>query len=102
MFPRIDMKKEDAAVNESVNQEKPAVAEKTEEKKENEYITIDDFARMDLRVAEVISCEKMPKADKLLVLRLKVGDSERTVVSGIAQYYQPEDLIGKRWFWWLT
>jgi len=51
---------------------------------------------MDLRVAEVISCEKMPKADKLLVLRLKVGDSERTVVSGIAQYYQPEDLIGKK------
>jgi len=49
-----------------------------------------------LRVAEVISCEKMPKADKLLVLRLKVGDSERTVVSGIAQYYQPEDLIGKK------
>ncbi len=96
LFPRIDMKKEDTAVNESVNQEKPAVAEKTEEKKENEYITIDDFARMDLRVAEVISCEKMPKADKLLVLRLKVGDSERTVVSGIAQYYQPEDLIGKK------
>ncbi|HOB11861.1 MAG TPA: methionine--tRNA ligase [Syntrophomonadaceae bacterium] len=97
LFPRIDMKKEDTAVNESVhnepvNPEKPAV----EEKKEDQYITIDEFARMDLRVAEVIACEKMPKADKLLILRLKVGDSERTVVSGIAQYYQPEDLIGKK------
>lgn len=92
LFPRIDTKKEDAAVNESVNPEKPV----EEEKKDDQYITIDEFARMDLRVAEVIACEKMPKADKLLVLRLKVGDSERTVVSGIAQHYQPEDLIGKK------
>jgi len=101
LFPRIE-KKEDAAVNETmnnepVNQEKPAGEEnKAEERKEEQYITIDEFARMDLRVAEVIACEKMPKADKLLVLRLKVGDSERTVVSGIAQYYQPEELVGKK------
>lgn len=51
---------------------------------------------MDLRVAEVIGCEKMEKADKLLILRLKVGEEERTVVSGIAQHYTPEDLIGKK------
>lgn len=89
LFPRIDMKKEEATVTEPINSEKPSVAD-------NNYITIEDFARMDLRVAEVIACQKMPKADKLLILRLRVGDSERTVVSGIAQYYQPEELIGKK------
>ena len=51
---------------------------------------------MDLRIAEVIGCEKMEKADKLLILKLKVGEEERTVVSGIAQHYTPEDLIGKK------
>lgn len=60
------------------------------------YITIDDFAKMELRVAEVIACEKMEKADKLLILKVRLGDEERTVVSGIAQHYAPEDLIGKK------
>ncbi len=63
---------------------------------EPEYISIEEFARLDLKVAEVIACEKMKKADKLLILTLKVGEEERTVVSGIAQYYQPEELIGKK------
>ena len=89
LFPRIDNKKEANAVTEPVKPEKPA-------DEDNNYITIEDFARLDLRVAEVIACEKMPKADKLLILRLRVGDGERTVVSGIAQHYQPEDLIGKK------
>lgn len=89
LFPRIDIKKEATAVNEQIDPEKPAV-------EDNNIITIEDFARLDLRVAEVIACEKMPKADKLLILRLRVGDSERTVVSGIAHHYQPEDLIGKK------
>ncbi|MEN6391921.1 MAG: methionine--tRNA ligase subunit beta, partial [Syntrophomonas sp.] len=60
------------------------------------YISIEDFARLDLKVAEVIACEKMKKADKLLILRLKVGEEERTVVSGIAKHYQPEELVGKK------
>lgn len=92
LFPRIDLKnQEEATVSQPSEQKKEAPAIK-----ETDYITIEDFARLDLRVAEVISCEKMPKADKLLVLKLRVGDSERTVVSGIAQYYKPEDLIGKK------
>jgi methionyl-tRNA synthetase len=89
LFPRIDLTKEETTVTEPSNSEQKAVEEK-------DFITIEDFARMDLRVAEVIACEKMPKADKLLVLKLRVGDSERTVVSGIAQHYKPEDLIGKK------
>lgn len=59
-------------------------------------ISIDDFAKIDLRVAEVIACEKVEKTDKLLKLQVKIGDEERTVVSGIALHYEPADLIGKK------
>lgn len=98
LFPRIDIKTlEEKEMNE-VKEEKPevkaeAAAPATPEK---EYISIDDFAKVDLRVAEVISCEKMEKADKLLILRVKVGEEERTVVSGIAKAYKPEELVGKK------
>ena len=61
----------------------------------DEEIDIEDFARMDLRTATVLACEKVPKSNKLLKFRLKVGDEERTVVSGVAKYYEPEDLVGK-------
>ncbi|MER3479630.1 MAG: methionine--tRNA ligase [Meiothermus sp.] len=59
-------------------------------------ITMDDFAKVELRVAEVIKAEKHPRADKLLVLTLDVGDHTRQVVSGIAQFYTPERLVGKK------
>ena len=58
-------------------------------------IALDDFAKIDLRVARVVACEKVPKADKLLKLTLDVGAEQRTVVSGIAGAYQPEQLIGR-------
>ena len=60
------------------------------------FITIDDFFRTQLRVAEVTACEKVEKADKLLKLTLKVGEETRTVVSGIAKYYTPEEMVGKK------
>ena len=56
---------------------------------------IEDFERIDLRVCQVIACEKVKKADKLLQLTVKVGAEERTVVSGIAKFYQPDELVGK-------
>ncbi|MDD4587616.1 MAG: methionine--tRNA ligase [Heliobacteriaceae bacterium] len=59
-------------------------------------ITLDDFSRLDLRVVEVVAAKKVPKADKLLELQVKLGDEVRTVVSGIAQHYTPEELVGKR------
>lgn len=59
-------------------------------------ITIDDFKKVELRTAEVIFAEKVKGADKLLHLKLKVGQTERTIVAGIAQFYEPEKLIGKR------
>jgi len=101
LFPRIDIKTlEENEVEENKAPVEPVKEEKTvpvaEVKEEKIYITIEEFAKMDLRVAEVIGCEKMEKADKLLILKLKVGEEERTVVSGIAQHYTPEALIGKK------
>ncbi|WP_043801553.1 methionine--tRNA ligase [Deinococcus gobiensis] len=59
-------------------------------------ISIDDFARIDLRIAEVVACEAVPKADKLLKLTVKLGDETRTVVSGIRKWYEPEALVGRK------
>ncbi|MBQ4153367.1 MAG: methionine--tRNA ligase subunit beta, partial [Oscillospiraceae bacterium] len=59
-------------------------------------IGIEDFAKVELRVAEVKACEKVEKSDKLLKLQLDDGAGMRQVVSGIAQWYTPEDLIGKK------
>jgi len=71
----------------------PTVPEETTVKSE---ITYDDFAKMDLRIAEIKAAEKVEKADKLLKLTLNVGGEERTVVSGIALHFQPENIVGKQ------
>lgn len=83
LFPKLEAKTE-------------SVQAKTEPRPGNSQIGIDDFAKVDFRVAEVVKAEKHPKADKLLVLTLNVGDHTRQVVSGIAQYYTPESLVGKK------
>ncbi len=59
-------------------------------------ITIDDFAKVELRVAKVLVCERIPKADKLLRLEVDLGYEQRQILSGIAEWYTPEDLIGRR------
>lgn len=59
-------------------------------------ITIDDFAKVELRVAKVLVCERIPKADKLLRLEVDLGYEKRQILSGIAEWYTPEDLIGRR------
>ena len=59
-------------------------------------ITYDDFARVELRVAEVLTAEKVKKADKLLKLTIRVGEEERTLVAGVAEHYTPEELVGKK------
>lgn len=97
LFPRIDIKTlEDPKVEEKIVNTEVAAEKTAAQAEEKTYITIDEFAKLDLRVAEVIACEKMPKADKLLILKVKLGEEERTVVSGIAQHYSPEDLVGKK------
>ncbi|MEO4004018.1 methionine--tRNA ligase [Flavobacterium sp. CAU 1735] len=63
---------------------------------QKEVATFDDFAKLDLRVGTIVSAEKMPKANKLLVLKVDTGLDVRTIVSGIAEHFAPEDIIGKR------
>jgi methionyl-tRNA synthetase len=58
-------------------------------------ITLDDFARIELRVARVLAAERVPKADKLLQLQVDLGDHQRTVLAGVAEYYVPEQLVGR-------
>lgn len=63
---------------------------------QKEETTFDDFVKMDLRVGTILEAEKMPKADKLLVLKVDTGIDVRTVVSGIAEHFSPEEVVGKR------
>ncbi len=63
---------------------------------EKQYITIDDFAKVELRVAQVLVAERIPKADKLLRLEVDLGYEKRQILAGIAQYYEPEKLIGRK------
>lgn len=106
IFPRLEIEKELVILNDA-NQAlidkraKGKKVEKMDEIKEIveekiEEVTIDDFDKIKLKVAEVISCENHPKADKLYVLQLKIGEEQRQVVSGIKEFYSPEDLVGKK------
>lgn len=106
LFPRIEVTEAGetviAATKKTAAKAIKAEAPKVEAKKEAKLaaaaageITIDDFAKIDLRVATVVAAERVPKTDKLIKLQVKIGDEERTIVSGIAQHYEPENLIGK-------
>lgn len=99
IFPRLDPEVEIVYIRDQMSITAPK--EKQEEKPaevedETEEITIDDFAKIDLRVATVLACERIPKADKLLKFQLDLGSEKRQVVSGIAEHYEPEELIGEK------
>lgn len=85
IFPRIDVKKELVAIE-----------EKAKEEKKIDYITIEEFAKIQLRVAEILEAERVEGSDKLIKMKLKVGEETRQIVGGIARYYTPEELIGKK------
>ena len=103
LFQRIDIEKElkimDGILDE---QKKLAQTQSKEEKKvENvvdiQQITIDDFAKIVLKVGKVVECQKVEKADKLLCSKIDLGEEQpRTIVSGIAKYYSPEEMVGKQ------
>ena len=101
IFPRIDVEKEIEELN-AIIQENAAKAQAKEQNKANSQdkleglalIGIDDFAKVELRTANIIACEPVKKSKKLLKLTLNDGTGERTVASGIAQFYKPDDLIG--------
>ncbi len=85
LFPRVDL----AALNESLETKEEPLEHKPE-------VTIDDFAKLEFRVAEVVKAEAHPKADKLLILSVKLGFETRTIVSGIKKWYDPDALAGKK------
>ena len=107
LFPRLDIQKEierDAPAEEPKKEEKKPAA-KPEKKAEKKHetpdfpaeIAFDDFCKCKMQVARVLSCEKVEKSNKLLQFRLSFGkDGERTILSGIAKYYKPEELVGKQ------
>ncbi|MBQ7656115.1 MAG: methionine--tRNA ligase subunit beta, partial [Clostridia bacterium] len=108
LFPRIDVKKELEILSggdkkeekaEAKQEKKEQKAEKKEKKKEEipeGCIGFGDFEKVKTRVARVLECERVEKSEKLLKFRLSLGYEERTVLSGIAKFHNPEDLIGKK------
>lgn len=109
LFPRIDVAKElellEAEKQAALEHAKELAAKDelpapTDEEKtvftQRDLIQFEDFEKVQLVVAKVLKCEKVPKADKLLMSTLKVGDTERVVVSGIAKFYTPEEMVGKK------
>lgn len=109
LFPRIDVAKElellEAEKQAALEHAKEIAAKDelpapTDEEKtvftQRDLIQFEDFEKVQLVVAKVLKCEKVPKADKLLMSTLKVGDTERVVVSGIAKFYAPEEMVGKK------
>ncbi|MEG0092424.1 MAG: methionine--tRNA ligase subunit beta, partial [Oscillospiraceae bacterium] len=65
------------------------------QEEESQEITFDDFSKIDLRVGKIIACERLEKSDKLLKSTIFDGERNRTILSGIAQWYTPEDMVGK-------
>ncbi len=103
LFPRIEWKEEvEPAAEKSANLQTSAPAPEKEKAKEAHgesapaLIDYEDFAKLDLRVAQVIACEKVEKADKLLKLEVQFGEERRTIVAGVAKYYSPEAMIGRK------
>lgn len=106
IFPRLDVEQEVAYIAEAMGAGKaaaevaeaaaPAAADSEPVEEHKEEIGIDDFAKAELRVAQVIAAEPVKKADKLLKLQLDLGYEQRQVVSGIAKFYTPEELVGRK------
>ena len=93
LFVRLDPEKKLAELEAELAPQ--SKEEKVEIAPFKENVTIDDFGKLDIRVGKVVVCEKVPKSSKLLRFELEVGSERRQILSGIAKYYKPEDLIGK-------
>ncbi len=83
------------ALFQRLNMPKPAEVEKKVEEPEG-LIGIEDFGKVELRVAEILEAEAVPKADRLLKIQLRIGEDHRQIVAGIAEFYKPEELVGKK------
>lgn len=101
IFPRIDIEKElkdlDAMIEATKAKAKNNLSNKEETKtEEKEQIAFEDFLKMDFKIGQVLECEKIKKSNKLLKSKVKIGDKVVQIVSGIANYYTPEEMVGKR------
>ncbi len=100
VFPRLEVEKELEEVLKIIadSQSKSLANQQQEEEKEAEatLIGIEDFAKVKLQLGEIIEAEKVPKADKLLVTKVKFGNDVKQILSGIAEFYKPEELVGKK------
>lgn len=96
LFERLDEKKVLEELAGSMKEEKKEKKETPKEPPKQDYITIDDFAKVEMKVGEVIESKKVEGADKLLVSQVKIGEEVRQIVSGIAKYYDPADFVGKK------
>ncbi|WP_129599001.1 methionine--tRNA ligase [Anaerophilus nitritogenes] len=94
LFPRIDIAKELEELEKMA--QKPESKEEEKEIVQKPEITIDDFDKVDLKVGKILECKKHPKADKLLVSQVKIGEEVRQIVSGIAKHFSPEELVGRK------
>lgn len=92
IFPRLDIDEEIEYIRSNMHGNNKRLVPKPDIPE----ITIDDFTKIDLRIGEIIECKKHPKADRLLVSQIDLGYETRQIVSGIADYYQPEDLLHKK------
>ena len=91
LFPRVEpIKEEEDAAAKATDK-----GDKKNEAKPVNVITIDEVGKVQLKTAVVVSAEKVKDADKLLLLKIQIGDEQRQIVSGIAEYYKPEELVGK-------
>ena len=96
LFKRLDAKEIADKVNAMYEARKPKETKKPENVVEISEIGIEDFMKVQLRVGEIVEAEKVKKANKLLKFSVKIGDETRTIVSGIAKYYTPEEMVGKQ------
>lgn len=103
LFERIDIQKELKVMDAILEEQKKQAKQENEKKEEKENtvdiseITIDEFAKIQLKVGKVVECQKVEKADKLLCSKIDLGEGQpRTIVSGIAKYYTPEEMVGKQ------
>ena len=95
IFPRIDIEKEIDELNAIYQNNAPAEEPAVELDPHKDEIVFDDFEKVEMRVAKVLACEKVKKSKKLLKFTLDDGFGERTILSGIAEYYEPDELVGK-------
>ena len=102
IFPRLEVEVEVEYIKDQMSQsvkpttEEPKKEEKIEEVETTPLIGIDDFMKVEIKVGQIKECKQHPKADRLLVSQIDLGSEVRQIVSGIAEHYQPEQLVGKK------